>query len=102
MLLDICTISASTNLPLTDCSGRGGSLVADFLASNNALIQKQHFFAAVRSEEQAKAISSLGVNVLQLDLADETAVTNTLLKYESMCKHCYGADGLLHETVLGH
>jgi hypothetical protein len=62
---------------------RGSSLVADFLASNNTLIEKEHINAAVRSEEQAKALSKLGINVLQLDLTDEKAVVESLLRHDS-------------------
>ena len=62
---------------------RGGSIVADFLASNNTLIKREHISAAVRSEEQAKALSKLGINVLQLDLTDEKAVVESLLRHDS-------------------
>ena len=58
--------------------------MADFLSSDNALIKSSSISAAVRSSEQAKALSGLGINVLQLDLSEEQAVIVTLLKHESM------------------
>ena len=75
---------------------RGGSLVADFLARKNADIEKAHVIAAVRSEEQAKALSQLGITVLQLDLADEKAVIESLMQHEgtkrSMTRSLRAAD----------
>jgi hypothetical protein len=68
----------------TDFLNRGGSLIADFLASNNPLPKKQNIIAAVRSEEQAKALSKLGISVLQLDLNDEEAVVGRILQHNSM------------------
>ena len=62
---------------------RGGSLVTDFLANNNTLINKENIIAAVRSEEQAKSLSELGINVLQLDLTDEEAVVESLSRQNS-------------------
>ena len=76
-------IHIGTYSSLTDFIHSGGSLVADFLA-DDGLIGKQHIYAAVRSEEQAKAISKSGLNVIQLDLSDEKAVLEILLKHESM------------------
>lgn len=62
---------------------RGGSIVADFLAGKYFHIGKEHIYAAVRSEEQAKALSQLGINVLQLDLIDGLAVTESILRKKS-------------------
>ncbi|KAL9044052.1 MAG: hypothetical protein Q9214_002786 [Letrouitia sp. 1 TL-2023] len=62
---------------------RGGSIVADFLAGTTVLIKKEDIFAAVRSKEQAKALTNLGINVLQLDLTDETSVAENLLGHDS-------------------
>lgn len=62
---------------------RGGSVVADFLAGKNIRIEKEHICVAVRSKEQAKALSKLGINVLQLDLTDEKTVVESLLRCES-------------------
>lgn len=55
----------------------------DFLASNNPLLKNQNIIAAVRSEEQAKALSKLGVSVLQLDLNNEEAVVGRILQHNS-------------------
>lgn len=62
---------------------RGGSLVTDFLASNNTLIQKGNISATVRSTEQAEALSKLGINVLQLNLTNENAVVESVLRHKS-------------------
>ncbi|MCJ1432429.1 hypothetical protein MMC27_001785 [Xylographa pallens] len=71
-----------SNILITGAAGYiGGSIVADFLANNNNLIRKAHIVAAVRSEEQAKSLSKLGITVLQLDLTDENAVVEALLRY---------------------
>jgi hypothetical protein len=59
----------------------GGSLVADFVASKK--IDRKNITATVRSEEQAKILSKLGINVLQLDLADEKAVVENVLAHNS-------------------
>ncbi|KAL9609303.1 MAG: hypothetical protein Q9167_005921 [Letrouitia subvulpina] len=60
----------------------GGSLVADLLANTNIPIEKEDIIAAVRSEEQAKTLTNLGINVLQLDLTDETSVAENLLRHD--------------------
>ena len=48
------------------------------------MFYKEHICAVVRSTEQAKALSSLGINVLQFDLADEQAVVEAFLLHKSM------------------
>ena len=53
------------------------------MLANDTLIKKENISAAVRSKEQAKALLSLGINVLQLDLTDEKAVIESLLRYDS-------------------
>lgn len=63
---------------------RGGSLVADLLANKDTRVENERIIAAVRSEEQAKALSDLGINVLQLDLTDEKVVVESLLHHNSM------------------
>ncbi|KAG4412740.1 hypothetical protein IFR04_014137 [Cadophora malorum] len=57
----------------------GGSILADFLASSNPLLKKDNISAAVRSQEQADALSKLGINVIRLDLGDEEAVVAAIL-----------------------
>ncbi|KNB05184.1 hypothetical protein FOXG_07534 [Fusarium oxysporum f. sp. lycopersici 4287] len=54
-----------------------GSIVANLL-SKHPETTKQQVFAAVRTDEQAKALSTLGINVLKLDLSDEQAVVNEI------------------------
>ena len=53
------------------------------MSSKNPLIGKANISAAVRSEEQAQALSRLGINVLQLDLTSEKDVVETLLRHKS-------------------
>ena len=62
---------------------RGGSLIADFLASNNSLFERNQITAAVKSEEQAKCLSKLGVIILRMDLNDEKAISESLLQRRS-------------------
>ncbi|KAI9832678.1 MAG: hypothetical protein M1819_004263 [Sarea resinae] len=71
-----------SNILITGAAGYiGGSVVADFLASNSTLIKKEQITAAVRSAEQANALSKSGINVLQLDLTDEKAVVDSVLRH---------------------
>ena len=58
--------------------------MADFLAGSTPLLQKHQIHAAVRSDEQAKAVSKLGIDVLQLDLKDEAAVFEAISSRKSM------------------
>ncbi|KAH7386207.1 hypothetical protein BKA64DRAFT_136350 [Cadophora sp. MPI-SDFR-AT-0126] len=58
----------------------GGSILTDFLASNNPLLKKENISAAVRSQEQADALSNLGINVIRLDLSNEEAVIAAILR----------------------
>jgi uncharacterized protein YbjT (DUF2867 family) len=53
------------------------------LANTNELIQKDQVIAAVRSKEQADALSKLGIRVLQLDLSEEKDVTESVLRHRS-------------------
>ncbi|RDW59919.1 hypothetical protein BP6252_13006 [Coleophoma cylindrospora] len=72
----------SSNILITGAAGYiGGSLVADFLARNSPLIKKDQIHAAVRSDEQAEALSKLGIHVLQLDLTNEDAVVESVLRH---------------------
>ncbi len=43
----------------------------------------ENIIAAVRSQEQANALSKLGVKVLQLDLTNESAMVDSLLGSDS-------------------
>jgi uncharacterized protein YbjT (DUF2867 family) len=58
-------------------------MLADFLARSDSLTEKNNISAAVRSEEQANILSKLGINVLKLDLTDEKAVVEGLLRNNS-------------------
>ncbi|KAL2815836.1 hypothetical protein BDW59DRAFT_166649 [Aspergillus cavernicola] len=70
----------SSKILITGAAGYiGGSLIADFLSDKNPFISKDQIVAAVRSKEQANALSKLGIPVLQLDLADEKAVIGAIL-----------------------
>ncbi|KAI9656895.1 MAG: hypothetical protein M1821_003534 [Bathelium mastoideum] len=80
----------SPNILITGAAGYiGGSLVADFLASSNTLLDKEHISAAVKSEEQASALSKSGVNVLRLDLTNEKDVVESVLHHKiNIIIHC--------------
>ncbi|KAF4452958.1 NAD(P)-binding domain [Fusarium austroafricanum] len=67
----------SQNILITGAAGYiGGSIIADILSKHSDEIDKSQVFASVRSDEQSKALSNLGIKVLELDLADEQAVIN--------------------------
>ncbi|CAJ2501453.1 Uu.00g043060.m01.CDS01 [Anthostomella pinea] len=69
----------STNILMTGAAGYiGGSIVADFLALNSDVIKAANISATVRTDEQARSLSSLGINVLQVDLTDQTAVAEAV------------------------
>ncbi|TGJ80729.1 hypothetical protein E0Z10_g8034 [Xylaria hypoxylon] len=59
----------------------GGSVVAALL-SGNAHFPKKNLFAAVRTEEQAQSLQSLGIKVLQLNLQNEQEVAEAVLQNE--------------------
>jgi hypothetical protein len=61
---------------------RGGSLTADFLSDKHPSISKDQIIAAVRSKGQVNTLAKLNIPVLQLDLADEKAVTETILLHD--------------------
>ncbi|KAK2482478.1 hypothetical protein H9L39_04270 [Fusarium oxysporum f. sp. albedinis] len=68
----------SRNILITGAAGYiRGSIVANLL-SKHPETTKQQVFAAVRTDEQAKSLSTLGINVLKLDLSDEQAVVNEI------------------------
>jgi len=71
---------------------RGGSIIADFLSSSNEVLKSSRIIAAVRSDEQAKLLSESGLNVLQLDLTDEKAVVESLVKNHSELVICLKRD----------
>lgn len=58
-------------------------MLADFISHTNSPIKAANISAAVRSEEQAQSLSKLSVNVIQVDLSDEAAVKEAVLRNES-------------------
>ncbi|EXK46094.1 hypothetical protein FOMG_04310 [Fusarium oxysporum f. sp. melonis 26406] len=75
-----------------------GSIVANLL-SKHPETTKQQVFAAVRTDEQAKALSTLGINVLKLDLSDEQAVVNEISS-QKVGVIVYVADSINPELAL--
>ena len=43
--------------------------------------------AAVKREEQVQSLSKLGINVIQLDLSNEAAVNEAVLRNESVLEY---------------
>ncbi|KAK4043107.1 NAD(P)-binding protein [Parachaetomium inaequale] len=71
------------NILITGGAGYiGGSIVAAFLSRTTGPLTNTVLSTAVRTEEQAQRLSKLGINVIQLDLHDETAVENAVLGNE--------------------
>ncbi|KAF2493074.1 NAD(P)-binding protein [Lophium mytilinum] len=71
------------NILITGAAGYiGGSVLADFISRTNGLIKAENISAAVRSEDQVQALSKLGVNVIQVDLRNEAAVNEAVLRNE--------------------
>ncbi|QKX57751.1 uncharacterized protein TRUGW13939_04871 [Talaromyces rugulosus] len=70
----------SSKILITGAAGYiGGSLTADFLSDKHPSISKDQIIAAVRSKGQVDTLAKLGIPVLQLDLADEKAVAESIL-----------------------
>lgn len=61
----------------------GGTLIADFLARTSGPVNAANISTAVRTEEQARVLSSLGINVIKVDLDEETAVIEAVLRNNS-------------------
>lgn len=61
----------------------GGSVLAALASNNDSKVEKQDITAVVRSDEQVKALSKLGVKVLKLDLNDETGLKAAIIDNES-------------------
>ena len=76
------------NLIKTLTTYSGGSIIADFLSSSSPVLKRSRITAVVRSDEQAKLLSESGINVLQLDLIDEKAVVESLVKHNSELVMC--------------
>ncbi|KAI0539299.1 hypothetical protein GGR58DRAFT_244719 [Xylaria digitata] len=73
---------ADLNILVTGAAGYiGGSVVAALL-SGDAHFATKNLFAAVRAEEQAQSLQSLGIKVLPLDLRNEQEVAEAVLQNE--------------------
>ncbi|KAI1137283.1 NAD(P)-binding protein [Hypoxylon sp. FL0543] len=71
------------NILITGAAGFiGGSLLAEFVSRTSGPIKDAKISAAVRTEEQAQSLSKLGVNVIQIDLSDEAAVSEAVTRNE--------------------
>ncbi|CAI6092743.1 unnamed protein product [Clonostachys chloroleuca] len=60
----------------------GGSVVATLIARNTAPVKDINISTVIRSDDQAKALSKLGINVIQADLFDEKAILDAVLNNE--------------------
>ncbi|CAH0040236.1 unnamed protein product [Clonostachys rhizophaga] len=60
----------------------GGSVVATLIARTTAPVKDLNVSTVIRSEDQAKALSKLGINVIQADLFDEKAILDAVLNNE--------------------
>ncbi|KAI0384227.1 NAD(P)-binding protein [Hypomontagnella monticulosa] len=73
----------SQNILITGAAGYiGGSLLAELIAHTSGPIKTTKISAAVRSEEQVQKLSKLGVNVVRVDLNNETAIKEAVLRNE--------------------
>ncbi|KAK7409299.1 hypothetical protein QQX98_008539 [Neonectria punicea] len=71
------------NLLITGAAGYiGGSILSDFINRATGPIKSANIIAAVRSEEQVEILAKLGTNVVQLDVADERATKEAVLRNE--------------------
>ncbi|TRX97823.1 hypothetical protein FHL15_001033 [Xylaria flabelliformis] len=71
-----------SNILVTGAAGYiGGSVLAALLSADTHLPTK-NLFAAVRTEEQAQSLGSLGINVLRLNLQDEKEVAEAVVQNE--------------------
>ncbi|KAH7372109.1 hypothetical protein BKA64DRAFT_715117 [Cadophora sp. MPI-SDFR-AT-0126] len=71
------------NILITGAAGYiGGTILTDFLARKDGPIKDSKISAAVRTNEQVQTLAKLGVNVIQIDLTDETAVLKALLDHQ--------------------
>ncbi|KIX01887.1 uncharacterized protein Z518_07826 [Rhinocladiella mackenziei CBS 650.93] len=60
----------------------GGSIVAELMSRTSGLIKATIIVAAVRSEEQVQSLSKAGVRTVRVNLTDEAAVKETILRNE--------------------
>ncbi|KAH8647953.1 hypothetical protein BX600DRAFT_518354 [Xylariales sp. PMI_506] len=73
----------TTKILITGAAGYiGGSILEQIVSGKSETIKAADVVAIVRCEEQAKALSKLGVHILQLDLDDGDAVTSAVVNLE--------------------
>ncbi|KAI1114327.1 hypothetical protein F5Y14DRAFT_414650 [Nemania sp. NC0429] len=72
----------SSNVLVTGAAGFIGGSVVSTLASGHAPLPAKNIFAAVRTDEQEQSLQSLGIRVLRVDLSNEEAVAEAVLKNE--------------------
>lgn len=64
----------------SNTNSSGGSVLADFVSQESGPIKNSRIYAAVRTEDQAQALSQIdGVNILQADLRHESLVQRAIL-----------------------
>ncbi len=86
MLLVTCMTYAHFEYPeLISCSG--GSVLADFMSRTSGPIKVGNIYAVVRSDDQVKALSKLGVKVVQFDLSDEQRALDIIVSNDSAITH---------------
>ncbi|KAF2738011.1 NAD(P)-binding protein [Polyplosphaeria fusca] len=68
------------NILVTGAAGYiGGSVLTEFASQTTGPIKGSTLHAAVRTDEQVKAVSGPGVNAIQLDFSNQKAVTEAVL-----------------------
>ncbi|KAH7016148.1 uncharacterized protein B0I36DRAFT_277426 [Microdochium trichocladiopsis] len=73
----------SQNILVTGGAGYiGGSVVAELLSRTSSSIKGATVFATVRSEEQVQRLSKHGIGAIQLDLHNETAAMEAVIRNE--------------------
>ncbi|KAL9071885.1 MAG: hypothetical protein Q9157_005311 [Trypethelium eluteriae] len=68
------------NILITGAAGYiGGSVLAEFISRTSGPLKAANVSAAVRSEEQVQSLSKLGVNIIQVDVSNESAVKEAVI-----------------------
>lgn len=78
--------------------------MADFVAGIVPSVRQENIVAAVRSEEQVKAISDTGVKAIRLDLSDADAVIDSIQAHDSKSRATKNEHAFQDEriTKFGH